>query len=238
MSGPTLELSQVSKVYLSGAARVVAVNHASAAFHAATVTAIMGPSGSGKTTLLSMLGLILRPSDGRVHLLGRDVTACDERSLPGLRREHIGFIFQSFNLFAALTALENVLVPLQLKKIAKAEAPARARQALERVGLAARTDFHPRDLSGGEKQRVSIARAVAAEAPVILADEPTANLDSRTGRQIIDLLAELARDQGRTVVVVSHDLRLQDHVDRILWMEDGVLQEGKHVPMTEPGVSP
>ena len=225
MSTPTLELCEASKVYRSGSSKVVAVNQASAAFHAGTVTAIMGPSGSGKTTLLSMLGLILRPTSGRVHLLGQDVTACDEQTLPGLRRQQIGFIFQSFNLFAALTALENVLIPLQLKKVPKSEAPDRALTALARVGLSDRADFHPRDLSGGEKQRVSIARAVAAEAPVILADEPTANLDSRTGRQIIDLLAELAKEHGRTVVVVSHDLRLQDHVDRILWMEDGVLHE-------------
>ncbi len=220
-----LAVDGVNKIYAGQATRVVAVEDASAAFAEGSVTAIMGPSGSGKTTLLSILGLILKPSNGRVTLMGRDVTDLDEARLPELRRQHIGFIFQSFNLFSALSALENVLVALQLKKVARPEAEAAARSALSRVGLEQRMRFYPRDLSGGEKQRVSIARALATNAPIILADEPTANLDSHTGLAIIDLLAELAREQGRTVVVVTHDTRMQEHVDHTLRMEDGRVYE-------------
>ncbi|MEW6218149.1 MAG: ABC transporter ATP-binding protein [Thermodesulfobacteriota bacterium] len=228
MSQVALAIDAVSKVYNSGVARVLAVEAASAAFATGSITAIMGPSGSGKTTLLSILGLILRPSSGRVQLLGQDVTGLDEGQLPALRRTHIGFIFQSFNLFSALSALDNVLVALQIKGVGRRQAVARAQEALARVGLASRVGFLPRDLSGGEKQRVSIARAIAADAPIILADEPTANLDSRTGMTIVDLLSDLAREQAKTVVVVTHDLRLQEHVDRVLFMEDGLLKEGAH----------
>jgi len=225
MSTTMLAVTGVNKIYQSHATRVVAVEGASAAFAAGTVTAIMGPTGSGKTTLLSILGLILKPSSGRVTLMGQDVTDLDESQLPALRRQHIGFIFQSFNLFAALNAMENVLVSLQLKKVARPAAEASARAALHRVGLEQRMHFYPRDLSGGEKQRVSIARALATNAPIILADEPTANLDSHTGLAIIDLLAELAREHGKTVVVVTHDTRLQQHVDHTLRMEDGRINE-------------
>lgn len=225
MSATMLAITKVNKIYQTHATRVVAVDGASAAFAKGTVTAIMGPSGSGKTTLLSILGLILKPSTGRVSLMGQDVTDLDEAELPALRRQHIGFVFQSFNLFSALSALENVLVSLQLKKVAKKEAEAAARAALARVGLEQRARFFPCDLSGGEKQRVSIARALATNAPIILADEPTANLDSHTGLTIIDLLAELAREQGKTVVVVTHDTRMQEHVDHILHMEDGRVYE-------------
>lgn len=225
MTAATLTVSGVSKIYGGAAARVVAVRRASASFKAGTVTAVMGPSGSGKTTLLSILGLILKPTAGRVRIMEQDVTGYDERQLPALRRTHIGFIFQSFNLFTALTVLENVLLSLQLKKTARAEALSLAMAALERVGLAQRAGFYPRDISGGEKQRVSIARAIAADAPIILADEPTANLDSVTGLKIIDLLHELAGERKKTVVVVTHDLRIRDHVSRVLLMEDGVLHE-------------
>ncbi len=225
MNRSMLRIAGVSKVYESRASRVVAVNNASAAFTAGTVTAIMGPSGSGKTTLLSILGLILKPSAGRVEFAGENVTNYDERLLPALRRSHIGFIFQSFNLFSSLTALDNVLLSLQLNKVRKTEALSLATAALARVGLEARLHFYPRDLSGGEKQRVSIARAIVTNAPVILADEPTANLDSTTGLKIIDLLAELAGEKSKTVVVVSHDMRMLDHVDKVLSMEDGKLYE-------------
>jgi putative ABC transport system ATP-binding protein len=225
MSAIMLAVDGVNKIYQTHASRVVAVEGATAAFASGTVTAIMGPSGSGKTTLLSILGLILKPSTGRVTLMGQDVTELDESRLPFLRRQHIGFIFQSFNLFSALTALENVLVALQLQKVVRPEAEAAALAALSRVGLEPRSRFFPRDLSGGEKQRVSIARALATNAPIILADEPTANLDSHTGLAIIDLLASLAREQGRTVVVVTHDPRLREHVDCTLRMEDGHVYE-------------
>jgi putative ABC transport system ATP-binding protein len=204
---------------------VPAVREATFACDVGTVTGIMGPSGSGKTTILSILGLLLKPTKGRVSVMGLDVTDMAEKRLPALRRENIGFIFQSFNLFSALTALENVLVSLQLHHVPKGKAMTMAQAALERVNLAERASFHPRDLSGGEKQRVSIARAIAADVPIVLADEPTANLDSKTGLSIMDLLHELAETQGKTVVVVSHDLRITEYVNRVLWMEDGFIRE-------------
>lgn len=226
MNAPALSVSEVSKIYGSHAATVVAVRQATAAFEPGTITAIMGPSGSGKTTLLSILGLILKPNEGRVEIMGQDVTGYDERLLPPLRRTRIGFIFQAFNLFRALTAVENVMVPLQLKGVSRTEAPKVAQRALDRVGLSARAGFLPRDLSGGEKQRVSIARAVAADTPIILADEPTGNLDSKTGLAIIDVLSELAREGKKTIVIVTHDVRMEELVDRVLRMEDGRLYEG------------
>jgi len=224
MSAIRLSVTGVSKIYGSRAMPVPAVRRATFGCEAGTVTAIMGPSGSGKTTILSILGLLLKPTSGRVTIMGREVTELNEARLPALRRQNIGFIFQSFNLFAALTALENVLLSLQLHRVPKAEAMILAHAALDRVNLAPRASFYPRDLSGGEKQRVSIARAIAADVPIILADEPTANLDSGTGLGIIDLLHELAASQGKTVVVVSHDLRITEHVNRVLRMEDGVIQ--------------
>jgi len=225
MSGATVGVSNISKIYGSGKVAVAAVRAANFNCQSGTVTAIMGPSGSGKTTILSILGLLLKPTSGTVTVLGKDVTALDERKLPQLRRANIGFIFQAFNLFSSLTVLENVMVALQIQKVGRAEAPELARLALERVDLVQRAGFYPRDLSGGEKQRVSIARAIAADTPIILADEPTANLDSKTGLRIVDLLYHLAEERGKTVVVVSHDLRLQEHVNRVLWMEDGVIHE-------------
>lgn len=225
MNDTTVNVAGVSKIYGSRNQSVTAVRDATFACCNGTVTAIMGPSGSGKTTILSILGLLLKPSKGRVTIMGLDITGMNERQLPALRRQNIGFIFQSFNLFSALSVKENVLLSLQLKKLPAAEAADRAIDALERVDLGRRRDFHPRDLSGGEKQRVSIARAIAADAPIILADEPTANLDSKTGLRIIDLLSELAGERNKTVVVVSHDLRLRDHVNRVLWMEDGTIHE-------------
>jgi putative ABC transport system ATP-binding protein len=225
MNTTTIQVAGVSKTYGSRALPVTAVRNADFTCQSGTMTAIMGPSGSGKTTILSIIGLLLQPSQGRVSIMGQEISGYDERRLPALRRHHIGFIFQSFNLFSALTARENVMLTLQLKKVPALQAKSRALTALERVDLVKRGDFYPRDLSGGEKQRVSIARALAADAPVILADEPTANLDSKTGMRIIDLLFQLAGEQDKTVVVVSHDLRIKDHVNRVLWMEDGAIHE-------------
>lgn len=221
----TLRITDVSKIYGSEANRIIAVQHATAEFNGGSVTAVMGPSGSGKTTLLSILGMLLKPNEGRVEILGEDITDYDETLLPGMRRQTIGFIFQAFNLFRALTTLENVMIPLQLKGVSRSEAPERALTALDRVGLGARAKFLPRDLSGGEKQRVSIARAVAADTPILLTDEPTGNLDSKTGMGIIGLLSELAREKHKTVVIVTHDVRMKQQVDRVLWMEDGRLNE-------------
>ncbi|MBI1848188.1 MAG: ABC transporter ATP-binding protein, partial [Candidatus Rokubacteria bacterium] len=188
----TIEATALTKVYREATTDVVAVRDASLATAAGEIVAVMGPSGSGKTTLLSMLGCILRPTTGTVTIDGQRVWDSDERDLPRLRRRYVGFIFQSFNLFPALTAAENVEVVLNLKGLDGRAARREAGRLLERVGLAPRLDFRPRDLSGGEKQRVSIARALAGDPPLILADEPTANLDASNGEQVMRLLREAA----------------------------------------------
>jgi putative ABC transport system ATP-binding protein len=219
----TVEAHDLTKVYREGSIDVTAVRGVSLAVRTGEMVGIMGPSGSGKTTLLSMLGCILRPSDGTLVLQGESVLDFDERRLPALRRRCIGFIFQSFNLFAALTAVENVEVVLNLKGVKGEAAWDRAMLLLDKVGLEGRGDFLPRDLSGGEKQRVSIARSLAGDPPLILADEPTANLDGQNGEHVIRLLQNAARSEGRSVVVVTHDPRVRPYMDRILYIEDGRL---------------
>lgn len=189
------------------------------------VVLIMGPSGSGKTTLLLMLGAMLRPTAGSVTIGDTDLAAAPERRLPKLRASHLGFIFQDFNLLAALNATENVELACNLAGLTGHAAADRAHQLLERVGLSHRLTFRPDQLSGGEKQRVSVARALANDPPVILADEPTANLDSSHGHDIGRLLRRLATDDGRSVVIVSHDERLKEIADRVLWLEDGTFRE-------------
>jgi putative ABC transport system ATP-binding protein len=185
------------------------------------VVLIMGPSGSGKTTLLSMLGAMLRPTAGTVHVAGADLTAMPESRLPAFRARHFGFVFQDFNLLGALSARENVEFALNLAGVRGRAARQRAAELLDDLGLGERLGFRPHKLSGGEKQRVAIARALANEPAVILADEPTANLDSKIGREIARLLRRTATEQHRSVVIVSHDTRLKDIADRVLWLEDG-----------------
>lgn len=182
---------------------------------------LMGPSGSGKTTLLSILGCILRASDGKLEVLGEDVTALPERELPRIRREAIGFVFQGFNLFPTLTAAENVALALDVRGVQRAAAKKRGEELLAEVGLAEKVRSFPADLSGGQKQRVAIARALAGDPPILLADEPTAALDSTSGRTVIELLQRLAREHGRAVVMVTHDPRVLSFGDRIIRLEDG-----------------
>ena len=219
----TLEATRLTKVYREGPLEVPAVRAVTLAVEAGEVLAIMGPSGSGKTTLLSMLGCILRPSSGTIAVCGERVEGLDERRLPRIRRRYVGFIFQSFNLFAALTAEEKVRVVLEMKGVTGRAARAEARALLDAVGLADRADALPRELSGGQKQRVSIARALAGNPPVILADEPTANLDWKNGEQVIRLLREAAKTGNRTVVLVTHDHRIMPYLDRNVQIEDGEL---------------
>jgi putative ABC transport system ATP-binding protein len=185
------------------------------------VVLIMGPSGSGKTTLLSMLGAMLRPTAGTVRVDGIDLTAMPESRLPAFRARHFGFVFQDFNLLGALSVRENVEFALNLGGMHGGTARRRAEQLLGDLGLGDRLGFRPYKLSGGEKQRVAIARAIANEPPVILADEPTANLDSKIGHETARLLRHAASHQHRSVVIVSHDTRLKDIADRMLWLEDG-----------------
>jgi putative ABC transport system ATP-binding protein len=182
---------------------------------------LMGPSGSGKTTLLSVIGCILRPSGGTVRLLGRDVTRLAERELPRIRLDHIGFVFQGFNLFPTLTAAANVALALDLKGVPRTDANRRASALLEQVGLGTKRDAYPADLSGGQKQRVAIARAIATDPPIVLADEPTAALDTESGHTVMQLLRALAHERDRAVVIVSHDTRMIGYADRIVHLEDG-----------------
>jgi putative ABC transport system ATP-binding protein len=219
---PVLEARGLRKVYQEGPVLVEAVRDVSLQVPPGESVAIMGPSGSGKTTLLSMIGCILRPTRGEVVIEGRPVR-WDEDDLSRVRLNSIGFVFQSFNLFSALTALENVEVALDLRGIKGPEARRRAAEMLETVGLGDRLNFLPRDLSGGQKQRISIARALVNRPPLILADEPTGNLDSKTGHAVIELLRDLVVRERRSVVVVTHDTRMMDLVHRVYRLEDGVL---------------
>lgn len=222
MSEYLLEARGLRKVYEEGPVTVEAVRDVSLQVKAGESVAIMGPSGSGKTTLLSMLGCILKPTGGDV-IIENKVIKWDVDDISRLRLSSIGFVFQSFNLFSALTALENVEVALNLRGIKGLEARRQAREMLSAVGLGDRVDFLPRDLSGGQKQRVSIARALVNHPPLILADEPTGNLDSKTGLAIIELLRDLVVKENRSVVVVTHDTRMMDLVHRVCHLEDGVL---------------
>jgi putative ABC transport system ATP-binding protein len=181
----------------------------------------MGPSGSGKTTLLMVMGCLLSPTRGRVSVEGNDVQGLSDRALSRLRLQRIGFVFQSYNLFPALKAVENIRVALELKRRDVREAEA----LLDRVGLTARAGAFPAELSGGEKQRVAIARALAGDPGIILADEPTAALDSTNGRLIVSLLRDLAVDQDRAVVIVTHDSRVADAAHRVVRLEDGRVVE-------------
>nr|WP_232731841.1 ABC transporter ATP-binding protein [Oscillatoria sp. PCC 10802] len=182
---------------------------------------LMGPSGSGKTTLLSILAGMLTPSAGRVFLLGQEITKMSRAQLAQFRLKNIGFIFQGFNLFPALTAAENIELALEIKGIRGRKARQQAHTLLEQVGLADKAKLHPRDLSGGQKQRVAIARALAGNPQLIMADEPTAALDSHSGHAVIELLRRLAKEGGSTVLMVTHDPRIVDVADRVLYLEDG-----------------
>jgi len=225
MTNATLTVTHVSKRFGSGATEVTAVDDVSLTVAPGEVVLIMGPSGSGKSTLLSMLGALLRPTDGTIALDGQVLTALAENRLPDIRLHKFGFIFQDFNLLAALSALENVAIVAQLGGVSAHVARAKATALLDELGLGKRLHFLPEKLSGGEKQRVAIARALVNDPALVLADEPTANLDSKIGHEVMRLLRQIAREQGRSVVIVSHDERIRDIADRVLWLEDGQFKE-------------
>jgi putative ABC transport system ATP-binding protein len=218
-----LSVRDVSKIYGQGPISVTALDRVSLEVHTGEVILILGPSGGGKTTLLSIMGCILRPTHGDVLANGCNVNTLSDGELARLRREQIGFVFQSFNLLPFLTVRQNVEVALNLNGSRGHQARERATELLHRVQLDHRLDFWPRDLSGGEKQRVSIARALANDPKVLLADEPTGSLDSQTGRTVVNLLAGLAREEGSGVVIVTHDNRIVDVADRVLHLVDGAL---------------
>jgi putative ABC transport system ATP-binding protein len=193
---------------------------------------LAGPSGSGKTTLLSILGCVLAPSSGEVRLFGEDVARVAEPDLPRMRVSYIGFIFQGHNLIASLTAQENIAFQLQLRGYEIGPAMDEAAALLDRVGLADKIDRKPSDLSGGQRQRVAIARAIAGAPPLILADEPTASLDAQSGLLVTEILRDLARERGHTVLVVTHDSRIFHLADRIVHIEDGRILDA---PPSHPG---
>jgi putative ABC transport system ATP-binding protein len=218
-----IELCGVRKVYRAAGDDVVALDDVSLRVEPGEVVLLVGPSGSGKTTLLSVMGCILRPCEGKVLVGGVDAARLSEEKLPGLRARHFGYVFQQYNLFQALTARENVEAALEMKFGRVPRAGAEADRLLDLVGLASRSGHKPRALSGGQCQRVSIARALAGNPPIILADEPTAALDAENALQVMDLLRRLAREGGRTVVLISHDHRLEEYTDRTLRLEGGRL---------------
>jgi len=225
MAYSTLSVMNVTKRYGSGATEVTAVHDVSLAVAPGEIVLIMGPSGSGKTTLLSMLGALLKPSEGEIQLNSDVISALAENRLPNIRLRQFGFIFQDFNLLSALTAVENVAIVAELAGAKNGVARKKAAAVLIDLGLKERLNFLPEKLSGGEKQRVAIARALVNDPALILADEPTANLDSKIGHEIMRLLRQIAKEQGRSVVIVSHDERIKDIADRVLWLEDGQFKE-------------
>jgi len=229
-TGPIAGLVGVNKVYGRGDSSATALSNASLDIYAGEVTLIEGPSGSGKTTLISILGLLLRPSSGEVWLEGKNVARLGERKLPALRARNFGFVFQGFNLFPALSALDNVAIAIRMKDPGNAYAEADAQLLLEQVGLGPYLDRLPGEMSGGQKQRVAIARALAGDPPIIIGDEPTAALDTRTALATMELLRTLATEQHRAVVVVTHDPRLERFADRIVRVEDGMIQSLTDAP--------
>lgn len=210
----------VSRTYGEGHTAVNAVQGVSFSLAPGEIVLIMGPSGSGKTTLLTLIGALLRPTSGSIDIGGEHITA-SQLPGPSWRRREIGFIFQSFNLLSALTAEQNAMVPLLADGWARGRARKRANELLDRLGLGERKHALPKNLSGGEKQRVAIARALANSPQLLLADEPTANLDSKIGHEVAQLLCEIACVERRAVIIVSHDPRLKDVAHRVLTMEDG-----------------
>jgi putative ABC transport system ATP-binding protein len=223
---PVLEAQDVTKIFREGRTTVTVLEGVSLAVQRGEIVALEGPSGSGKTTLLSILGCILTATSGRVVVAGEPVDPRHPERLPELRKRHIGFVFQQFNLFPALTALENVEYALGVRGTGGSEAHQEAVRALQAVELWDRRDFLPRDLSGGQKQRVAVARALAGRPAVLLADEPTANLDSRVGKQVLELFRSLAKRENRALVVVTHDPQVRSIADRVLQIRDGRLDEG------------
>jgi putative ABC transport system ATP-binding protein len=234
MSGSiVLQASNIVKELGQGAGKVCALKGVSLTLQPGQLTLLMGPSGSGKTTLLSILGCILTPTSGSITVAGHVADGLDPEELAHLRRRHIGFVFQTYNLFPTLTAEENVRLALDVRGEARKPAIQMARRALTSVGLAHKLKSYPRNMSGGEQQRVAIARALAGSPSVILADEPTAALDSENGQAVMGLLAEIARRDNRAVLAVTHDPRTLNFADRIVRIEDGLIvgekrQRSKH----------
>jgi putative ABC transport system ATP-binding protein len=226
MTGPLLELRDVTKTYRSGDETLVVLNQVNLAIAPGTFLAIVGPSGSGKTTLADVIGGLAGIDSGTVTVAGTTLNKARDRALSHYRNRNIGFVFQSFNLQATYTALENVALPLMLSGMPMRKRRARAQQCLSLVGLDDRMHHRPSQLSGGQRQRVAIARALAPEPSIIIADEPTGNLDTARGTEIMSMLASLNKKHGITLLVVTHDPAIAGQADRVLHMQDGVVTEG------------
>jgi len=223
-----IELERLGKSYRLAGEALQLLHEISLSVPSGQYLSVIGPSGSGKSTLMHILGCLDIPSQGRYVLDGRDLTGLSEAALSQVRRQSIGFIFQSFNLLPSLNALENVSLPLMYQGVSPVQQKERAQMALERVGLGDRMHHRPNQLSGGQQQRVAIARAVVADAPLILADEPTGNLDSHAGAEILDLFAELNAD-GRTFLVITHDPAVAERSQRVVAIHDGAIVEDRKV---------
>lgn len=227
----TIEIKNLSKIYGTGHTAVKAVDNISLDIHQGEIVLFMGPSGSGKTTFLTMIGSLLKPTSGEILFDGNDVAKMSERDLPNFRLKNLGFVFQSFNLLSSLNALENVALPLIAAGLKRSEALSKAMKSLEKLELGHRLKNLPRDLSGGEKQRVSIARALVNDPKIILADEPTANLDSKIGQEVMKLFCSIGCKQGKSIIIVSHDERIKNVAHTVAYIEDGKLtrrEKGNH----------
>ena len=224
MVAPSLEAVRLEKSFVSGIVQVHVLQGLSVSLQPGELSLISGPSGCGKSTLLSLMSGLQKPDGGRSMALGQDLAKMSIGALEKFRLRHTGFVFQGFNLFPALTALEQVQLPLGYMGLKNGETLRRAKDALDEVGLSHRSHMRPAQLSGGEKQRVAIARAIAKQPQLLFADEPTSALDAESGQRVIDLLHRAARSHGTTVLCVSHDPRLVRHADRVLGMEDGAIR--------------
>ncbi|WP_433632379.1 ABC transporter ATP-binding protein [Halomicrococcus sp. NG-SE-24] len=225
--GDAVTLRDVRKTYQLGE-EVHALDGVTLSIPRGSYTAVMGPSGSGKSTLLNLIGCLDTPTDGTVYVNDREVTELSESERTTVRGEEVGFVFQTFNLMPRLTAVENVALPLVFRGVGRSERRDRARELLYRVGLRGREDHRPNELSGGQRQRVALARALVNDPAIILADEPTGNLDSDTGRQIMGLFQEF-HDDGNTILMVTHERHISEHAERIVHLLDGQIEEIEEV---------
>lgn len=224
-----ISLSKISKKYLLGQLEVLALNEISVQINQNEYVALMGPSGSGKSTMMNILGCLDSPTSGRYHLNGQDVSSMSDAELAETRNREIGFIFQTFNLLPRLTALDNVALPLIYGGFKRRERDQRAKDALDLVGLGDRMNHKPNELSGGQRQRVAIARAIVTDPAIILADEPTGNLDTKTSIEIMAILEKI-HQQGNTIVLVTHEPDISEHAHRIIRLRDGIVESDEKNP--------